>query len=433
MKNLQKIIHYLLFIFVFLLPIQTRWIYQPAFVAGSPFEYGTLSLYISEILLALIIVLTILLIIPKIKNHNGLTELKRLKNIILFLLIMLFFSLNVLFAINSELAFYKLTTLLLGTCLFFVIVLTKPKTTSLAWSFVLSGFVQSATAIYQFMEQKIVANKWLGMAAQDPNILGTPIIETSAGRWLRTFGTLPHPNILAGFLIISILLTVYLAINVKIKKQQRQLLMIFVVSIIGLLTTLSRSAILALIVSLLLFSFLTRKQNETNRLITKFSLITLVIFVIFTVTYPELITNRLGASTRVEQISTEERLSQYDDLPRMVKKDWMLGTGLGNYTISLTEMHPNLNAWDYQPIHNTFLLIVAELGIPFSIILLGFVMWRFKLNKKSESSNQFLLTAIMIMMLLDHYWWSFYVGIMMMAFALAFMRLNRDNRKDQKR
>src|SRR3989344_9423215 len=57
MPKLKTVINYLLLLFLFLLPWQTRWIYQPAMLNGGFWEYGTQSFYGTEILLWLIVIL----------------------------------------------------------------------------------------------------------------------------------------------------------------------------------------------------------------------------------------------------------------------------------------------------------------------------------------------------------------------------------------
>ena len=54
---LKKILDYLLMLFLFLLPWQTRWFYQSGSLNGGYWEYGTFSLYGTQILLWLIIIL----------------------------------------------------------------------------------------------------------------------------------------------------------------------------------------------------------------------------------------------------------------------------------------------------------------------------------------------------------------------------------------
>src|SRR3989338_3232173 len=60
MKYLSKTIEYGLYFLVFLLPLQTRWIIKPGELNNGPWEYGTYSLYGTDILLIIILALFII-------------------------------------------------------------------------------------------------------------------------------------------------------------------------------------------------------------------------------------------------------------------------------------------------------------------------------------------------------------------------------------
>jgi uncharacterized membrane protein len=55
---LQRLTNYLILLFLFLLPWQTRWIIESGILNNRPWEFGTVSLYGTEILLWLIVILT---------------------------------------------------------------------------------------------------------------------------------------------------------------------------------------------------------------------------------------------------------------------------------------------------------------------------------------------------------------------------------------
>ena len=62
MKNFSKIIEYLFYLFVLLLPLQTRWIWHYGKLGDGQSQYLTYSLYGTEILLALILILALIYI-----------------------------------------------------------------------------------------------------------------------------------------------------------------------------------------------------------------------------------------------------------------------------------------------------------------------------------------------------------------------------------
>src|SRR3989339_1154122 len=57
LMSLNKTINYLLLLFLFLLPWQSRIVYERGYLNGGYWEYGSLSLFATEILLWLIVVL----------------------------------------------------------------------------------------------------------------------------------------------------------------------------------------------------------------------------------------------------------------------------------------------------------------------------------------------------------------------------------------
>ncbi|MFC1788242.1 O-antigen ligase family protein [Patescibacteria group bacterium] len=46
-----------------------------------------------------------------------------------------------------------------------------------------------------------------------------------------------------------------------------------------------------------------------------------------------------------------------------MSKNPITGVGVSGYTFVLSELKPDQRVWAYQPIHNSFLLILAEVGL----------------------------------------------------------------------
>jgi uncharacterized membrane protein YesL len=139
------------------------------------------------------------------------------------------------------------------------------------------------------------------------------------------------------------------------------------------------------------------------------------------VAFPELMQTRLFGQQRIEQISTQERISGLRDAWQVYKNNWFLGTGPGNYTLALHEINPTQPYWFYQPVHNAFLLAVIELGV-LSFILCSIFFYTFvSLFKKKYFSFKkdpiFLgffigVIALALIGLFDHYLHSLYFGLM---------------------
>ena len=422
MEKFKKIIKYLGVAFVFLLPLQTRWIFS-----ASESEYRTLGLYGTEILFGAIMLLSIIYFLTTwVKKHRSIEATKQSgkKEIIIILILIGTLLSNVWGATDQSIAFYKFSQIISAAALFALIVALKPAFSKISSALILSGVWQSLFAIQQFLDQKIIANKWLGMAAQAPQTLGVPVVEADGTRWLRAFGTLPHPNILAGFLIVSLILIIGSYTLTQHKRWKKILPLFFILNSIALFTTLSRAAILTFVILIILLPFLARKQAMLAKSATKFALIFLCVTVLFTVMYPSLIFSRASGNSYVENVSNTTRVEQYREFGAVIKQNWLTGVGLGNYPAAIETLKPNLAAWTYQPIHNTYLLIFAELGLlGLGAIILLIIFIALQLRRVNISVQRITaitcLTGITLLALFDHYLWSFYFGLMLTAIIFA--------------
>jgi len=438
MKTLQKTIEWLFYIFIFLLPWQTRWIYKVVNYKNEFSEYQSQSLYGTEILLIVLFALTIIFYIKKISSKQIFQKLNQKKFFYFAALIAIIAALiilNIVFSANAGTSFYKVLTLIEGFALAIFIIFYPYNFKKFSWAFIGAGLIQSIYAINQFFNQKIIANKWLGMAAQDPEILGTSVIETASGRFLRAYGALPHPNILAGFLVICLLFIVYQYLTETNKKKINIILTSFIITFTALFMTFSRSAWLAMFVSMIFIIIMAGIKKDLWKKyklpINKIIITILFIAIAFSLVKSDLIFTRIQIEDRLEIKSMTERLTGYKDAWQIFKNNIFLGTGLGNYTIALAELRPDWEVWDLQPVHNGLFLSIIEMGIILSIMLLGFIIlicrYLIKLLKGKWFNMDIIFSisiilSLFIICLLDHFLWSFYFGIMLLAFSALILR-----------
>ncbi|MFH1536589.1 MAG: O-antigen ligase family protein [Patescibacteria group bacterium] len=408
-KTITKITEILLYLFVFLLPVQTRWLFNDNMLNGSFWEYGSYSLYGFDILLIALFILT--LFISKKSN----LKLNQFSLALLFFLTVCFFSLY--WAIDKELAFYYFARIFLSSLiLYFVILNIKFRPLYIGVALMSAGIIQSILAIYQFMAQKIVASKWLGMAFHAPYILGDQVIEYDVGRVLRSYGTLPHPNILAGFLGVAIIISfgVYLSTNKNWIKYFS--IASITINSAGLFFTFSRSAWLGLFISIFFFGLLVFWIYHKREL-TFIKLITALIlpFILLSIIYPQLIFTRFTVEERLEQQSITERADYTAQSFELIKNYWPTGIGIGNYTLAIHDkIDDKLKTWEYQPVHNIFLLAFAELGVfglIFYIFLTITVLKNIDLKNNLKISFGICFIFFAIISLFDHYFWTIGSGL----------------------
>jgi len=445
LKLSKKLPEYLFYLFVFLLPWQTRWIFHDSFYQGEVFEYWRMSLYSFDIIL---IILLLYYLIAELKNLT--VKKLRIFNIALlsYCLIVL---LSVIWADEKLIAWYWGVRMFLGCGLFYLIQKIDFSRLRLAIVVVIAGAIQGLLGIWQFLSQTTFVNKWLGLALHRAGDLGTSVIETvGAGgvgeRWLRAYGGLDHPNILGGMLAVGIILLIYFILinekrfritnyelritNLGYNIRKSILWLMLVLFFVALFFSFSRAAWLAVLAGLVVIIVLTvliknlRWQKGLAEIIL---LLGVLAFLLFN-QYQNLVETRssvsLLASGRLENKSNIARLESYKNSWQLIKNNWLMGVGAGNYTLALkNKLAENLASYDYQPAHNVFLLVWAETGIVgllfFIILFLYLLISNFKFlisNQCPIFNNPIINIGIIIFLLIiiifDHWLWSLHFGIL---------------------
>jgi len=425
----DKIQEYLLYFLIFLLPLQTRWMFVLGTMQGEYWEYGTYSIYAFDIFLIILLFCYFFILGFKFQILNF--KLRRLWLLIGGLELFIFIS--IFFAADFKLALYGYGRFLLGVGLFFLITQIEFSKMKLYWALVLSGAIQSIFAMWQFVAQHVFSNKWLGMAFQSPETLGVSVIETELRRWLRGYGSLPHPNILGGFLAIALLVNIILYFKLweigdekpgnKNKYKILLSLVFIIINTVGLALTFSRAAWLAFTVGfVLLIPWATDKYKKWGAImITK---IILIIFLTVSMTvaiFNEPFLARFNLQNRLEQVSVTERLDYNKDAWQVIRKNWLFGTGIKNYGLVVrNDVDNSRGAYEYEPVHNVLLLIWTEtgiLGLGCFVALLFYCFW--KLWQKKNFAVMSVLAAITMIMFFDHWLWSMAFGIYLFWLAVG--------------
>jgi len=425
-KLLQLITKYSFYIFIFILPWQIKYIISPA---GT--NYTEISIYLSQIFLT-ISVLSYL--IYRIRKSNYCQKVPFLWLMVSGFSLFVFVSFFI--AIDKNLAYYRFIVYLISLGLFYLLrqenrpeayentLISKSKTIIV---FLSSIFFQAILAIYQFLSQSAFAFKYLGLAEHQPDFLGTSVVETATGRWLRAYGGFDHPNILGGVLALSLILALFLLVRKKLitsKYEIMQSLFLFIFYFTGLLALIfsfSRSAWFAYSVSLiiLLIVFLLKRNISAFKRSLIIVFFTLILSVVIYIPFNDLFITRIEANNRLEEKSLNERSEQIVECREVLENNWLFGVGLGNYTNVLKERDQIKKAdWNYQPVHNTFLLIFSELGLFSLIFFFGIII---ALAKDERKSLYFwpIIISLFVLMFFDHWLLSLPFGLTFLLFILG--------------
>jgi O-antigen ligase len=199
----------------------------------------------------------------------------------------------------------------------------------------------------------------------------------------------------------------------------------------SLFFTFSRGAWVALLVGiifLIAILLLTKKIFEQKGLFMILLSGGVLLFVLFGL-YGDLAFTRFTGDGRLEVKSYEERVSAYGDFRKIIKNNWLIGTGIGNYGLELNKADPGRPAWRYQPVHNAFFLIWGEVGVVGLLGylgLLGCLGYYLFINTKYHELA--ILESILILMLVDHWLWSLHFGVLLFWFVLGVISI-----KDQEK
>jgi hypothetical protein len=262
-------------------------------------------------------------------------------------------------------------------------------------------------AFYQFIFQKSVGLKILGESILQPNSYGIAKIVSHGTVIIRGYGLFPHPNILAGALTIALILTLINQKGLFQNKKVNITLQILLLS--GIIISVSRGTILALMTSTLLLSFgFIRNRYKSPQ---SFLLVTLILIstaVIF-------LTPLASTRSRLSDSSIAERVDQSKSAWTGFMRNPLIGSGQGTSLLHVEQWgNEHLNPWDKQPIHTFFLLNMSEIGIVLTFLLIyalfirdwEFVAYIRGLYKEKQGITLFLVLPayIIVSMLFDHYY-----------------------------
>ena len=420
---IRRLPAYLLYLFVFLLPWQARWIFQEAAINGSPFEYGRMSLYVFDI---------VLLVLTAVVCWRGrllkLEPPKSVKIIQLLILIIIIYALAAAGRSNQySISLYWAVRLLLGLGLFWAVVKINFSKIRLAIITVIAASIQGLLAVWQFLDQSVWSCKWLGMSGQSAKDLGVSVVEFGIERWLRAYGSFPHPNILGGLLALSFLAIIYLTFRIEHKYHKLFLILSSSLISLGVLFSYSRSGWLVFSLMFIIgFIFI---QKQGNIFVKKFSrwlwLYILILMAVFAIATLPIIKTRLNLGPTAERLeikSSQDRLAGWREGFAIFNQHRLFGAGLGQYAFVGSDLIPAVKGWDIEPTHNTYLLALAELGAIGFILLVVLFYYIIYLLRQSKNGLVWLgFVGFNILLFFDHYFWTAAMGIYWFFLFLALL------------
>lgn len=464
------VVLWLFFLLLILLPIQTRLIYfsENSQKEGSFIFYNTAFWYLTDLVLIVIILIWLVRSASKglflVKHRIFSRFTLPLWSFFTFSLISILVSREAITEL-SLFGLFKLFIIILFFCFTINIFSVKPVKQLfhiIFWLILATSIFQGIIGVSQYFSQHSLGLKVLGEEFIRPYLPGIAKFKVEEGqRWLfdkifsvyretslvRPYGTFPHPNVFGGFFFLSTILSYYLFLVSHETWKRRLVSVVIFLQIFALFMSFSRLAVVAwLFSSIFWFSlvFMPRLNGFWEGLLRgrakfidrfvhaqsfysisgfftitrRLALMVAVFIIICGVLFAFQIFQRTGELALAPKVSEtiSDRLLYQKVAREMIKKAPMFGVGYQNFVLKMKVLSPlELKSYQYQPVHNLYLLILAEIGILgfVSFLLFLLMLMRYSIVRlfNLEVLTLFsILVGILFISFFDHYFFTIQQG-----------------------
>ncbi len=264
----------------------------------------------------------------------------------------------------------------------------------------------SVGSIFWFVGERTFQSTTPGIAKVD----WCWLTSSACTELLRPYATFPHPNVLAGFLAITIPLLMYSATNERNRYFKMFSAITIGIASCALACTFSRSS---WIVALVGISLMLRKQYKIPPIWKALIGVLLIGVTLISLRYFSLL------------LAANESVIERIELLRITGKLWktypLFGTGLGQFIVLLPSVLDAKHLYFIQPVHSVPALIIVETGlVGFTLLLILGKFYVSRIKKKHIPLIHTLpLISFLILGLVDHYSWTLQQGQLFLTVLLA--------------
>ena len=379
-----------------------------SYVLGIPIDYRIPSIYLSDILIVLFLLSSIsslkkikdfcsdkkwyLLVVVTFLTYLTLCTffIKESKEATLFFLI----KLVELVAFSVPAAYYlsqkKVFTLALRVFKF-----------TLTW--------QSLVVVYQFITQRSLGLWFLGERSFDTTTTGIAHIEIFQNQFLRPYGTFPHPNVMGAFSLVLLIILAGSLKNSDLYPLPKKTIIPHALAAISIVASFSKTALIMLFVSPVVIV-----KKRTHLVVAALTIIILVLIYVFAL-----------LPRSINAIAERILLSQAALL--VASQNIILGVGSNNFILAISKL--NLQSVSevrlLQPVHNVFLLILAENGL-LGLLLFSLVLLTVSKFTK-DKARLFLFFVVLVYLSIDHFMWTLQQGQLILWLSVSYILSSQKN------
>lgn len=383
----------LLFIFILFLPTQfgKHFFFPFSYISGVRVDYLAPTIYLTDIIIGLLALINI-------KQVFGFIKQKKI------LLLLFFLFINVLFSQSLPVSICRYIKTIEVLIVGFIAYQIFLKEKLVLFAFLITGCFQLLLAVFQLITKHSVQGLFYFFGERYMNLSMPGIAKASLKgvELLRPYGTFSHPNSLAGFFLL-------LYIWILIDKRFNKFLILkysslFIFSLL-IFISFSKLAIFSyLILNFYFLFFISRLPCQFCKWAR---------FVIFGVV------GLLFMQARTDPLTIQKRIGLLKNSFNIIFQHPITGVGIGNYLIAQNQYASKFSYFFNQPVHNIFLLTIAELGIPLAIYITYILYLLYRGSKKILPPLYLLLAPIFITGSFDHYWLTLQQNFLLIGFIIG--------------
>ena len=284
-------------------------------------------------------------------------------------------------------------------------------------------FGQVALGFWEFAAQSSSFLAPLGLnwpGSLEPAQHAASVVQLVDGaRWLRAYGSLPHPNILGGLVFVFIvgLVTFY-----QVAQKRHFIIPVLVgFGLVLLVLTFSRSAWLGLAAFSL--TMVAHYRSFDRKRLLVLAVCAIISLGLVAIPLRTLIQTRSGGTQAVstEDFSSRARLWLMQQSAGFIRERPLTGVGAGQGILELARRAAN--GYIIEPVHNVPLLVTSELGLPGGLLFLGLSVAVIYATIRARRPEQILFSALVVglgvIAMFDHYLWTLAPGRVLLALVLG--------------
>lgn len=295
----------------------------------------------------------------------------------------------------------------------------------LVFLFAAGAAVESAIIIIQVLIQHSIGGPlyFLGERTFFNSTPGVATFQMNGNQTLRGYGTFPHPNVAAFYLLVGfIFILVYRVRNQRIKP-----IKVFVLAFIflGIVATFARIVILLVIAAVILETLIVgRKKKGKGAVVTVGTVVAFILVGLLLI--PRFVNGIIG-----DWILRTELFTSFFQI---FLRNLLFGVGFNNYFLFESSFQKTVSPILLQPVHNIYLLWIVQTGVGGVVVLITSFKVLYKrirnnmeqFNKKNAITRSALLLIIvsLVIGLFDHYLLTLQQGQLLFAFVLGLVFVN---------